>query len=165
MRKIPLVPVAILALALTPAFAMEGIARYEVHVDGLSCPFCVRGLEKRLLALPGVSNLRVDLATGLARLESKEPLLPESLDKAVRDAGFSPRGIHMSLQGTLQGSGDQPTLLIGENKALSLVGGRNFGRLQTLVAGGKRKVALSGEASQVRGRWQVSVDEVGEAHP
>ncbi len=163
MRKIDLIPAAILALAFTPACAMEGVAHYEVRVDGLSCPFCVRGLEKKLQALPSASNIKVDLATGLARLESKEALLPESLDKAVRDAGFSPRVIHMKLQGTLQGSGDRWSLELGEGKALPLSGGRSIGRLHPLAAAGKRSVILSGEATRVAGRWQLSVEEVEEA--
>lgn len=165
MKKNCLIPAAILALSFTPGYAAEGMAHYEVHVDGMSCPFCVRGLEKKLQVLPGAANVHVDLATGLARLESKGALLPESLDKAVRDAGFSPRTIRMNLQGTLQGSGDHPSLLVGEGKTLSLAGGRQFGHLQTLVAAGKRTVVLSGDASRVAGHWQLSVEEVGEPRP
>ena len=165
MRKAALLPAAILALAFTPGHAMEGMARYEVRVDGLSCPFCVRGLEKKLQALAGASHVQVDLETGRARLESRAPLLPEALDKAVRDAGFSPRAIHLTIQGILQISGDHWSLLIGEGRTLPLLGGRQFGRLQTLLEAGKRAVVLSGEASRVAGHWQLSVEEAGEARP
>lgn len=169
MKKTCLVPVAMLALAASPAHAGPGAlqetARYDVQVDGMSCPFCVRGLEKKLQALPGASNVHVDLATGLARLESRAAFPPESLDKAVRDAGFSPRAIHMNLLGTLQGPAEHPSLLFGTGKALALAGGRQFGRLQAFVAGGTRTVVLKGEASRGPGGWQLSVEDIEEARP
>ena len=29
---------------------------YQLHVDGLACPFCAYGLEKKLGAVPGVQE-------------------------------------------------------------------------------------------------------------
>lgn len=159
-----LVPAAILALPSGPVLAAEERPHYELRVDGLSCPFCVRGLEKRLLALPGASNLRVDLATGMARLESKEALPPESLDQAVRDAGFSPAAIRMSIPGVLGGSGDGPFLHIAQGKTVRLGTGPGFDRLQAMVASGRR-VVVKGEASRTGGRWVLSVEDVQEARP
>lgn len=169
MNRIILIPAAVLALSAIPAHAAPGAtqetARYDVQVDGMSCPFCVRGLEKKLRALPGAEHIHVDLAKGLARLESTAAFPPESLDKAVREAGFSPRAIHMNLQGTVQGSAEHPRILIGEGKSLALAGGRQFDRLQALVAAGTRAVVLKGEARRETGGWQLSVEGVEEVRP
>lgn len=170
MKKTCLIPAALLALSTLPAHAEPGaprrMARYEIQVDGMSCPFCVRGLEKKLQALPGASNVHVDLATGLARLESRAAFPPESLDKAVRDAGFSPRAIHVDLRGTLQGPAEHPSLLLGTGEALTLAGGPEFRRLQAFVAGGTRAVVLKGRANRgAGGGWRLSVEGIEEAQP
>ncbi|MDX1629678.1 MAG: heavy-metal-associated domain-containing protein, partial [Fulvivirga sp.] len=38
--------------------------KVKVEVDGLSCPFCAYGLEKKLKNLDGVTNIKVDIENG-----------------------------------------------------------------------------------------------------
>jgi mercuric ion binding protein len=46
----------------TNVFAGE--THFLLGVDGMSCPFCVYGIEKRLRKIDGVEDVRADLAQG-----------------------------------------------------------------------------------------------------
>ncbi len=69
--------------------------RITLRVDGLSCPFCAYGLEKKLKSFQGVSNLDIKVNDGLAAMDvrSGTMLTDDQLKKAVRDAGFTLRSI------------------------------------------------------------------------
>jgi len=69
--------------------------RYDMRVDGLACPFCAYGIEKKLKALDGVSNIKVDLDRGLVSLDMKEggKLTDEQMKKLFNDAGFTYRSM------------------------------------------------------------------------
>ncbi len=61
----------------------------EVH--GLSCPLCANNLDKELLRIPGVQDVKVDIGTGTVTLELADGAKVErsSLDSAVRRSGFT----------------------------------------------------------------------------
>lgn len=68
---------------------------YEMRVDGLACPFCVYGVEKKLKAIEGISNITVDLDKGLVKvdlIEGKE-LTDVQMKKLFNDAGFTYRSM------------------------------------------------------------------------
>jgi len=69
--------------------------KIEVEVDGLSCPFCAYGLEKKLIKLDGVKDLKIDVENGLAILIVKKEQAPDrkTIETAVKKAGFTPREI------------------------------------------------------------------------
>lgn len=69
--------------------------KITIRVDGLSCPFCAYGLEKKLKSIEGVDKLEIKVNDGLAILYLKEGAeIPESvLRKKVKEAGFTPREI------------------------------------------------------------------------
>jgi len=60
----------------------------EITVKGMSCGHCAAAVTKALEALPGVSEVRVDLATGRVIFESDNPIPPEELDRAITAAGY-----------------------------------------------------------------------------
>ena len=62
----------------------------EVTILGMSCPFCVYGVEQKLKRLDGVEELEVVLETGLAtlRLGADADVSNELLRETVKDAGF-----------------------------------------------------------------------------
>jgi len=103
-------------LALTLAFPAgsalaaepEG-ATAKVRVDGLACPFCAYGLEKKLKAVEGVTGLEIDLDEGLAIVHFAEDARVDEdvLAEKVREAGFTPRGITVEepSEGTTGGGG------------------------------------------------------------
>lgn len=66
---------------------------YELGVDGVTCPFCVYGIEKQLSKLEGIGRINTDIKNGLVLLEMKDgaTLTEESINEAVNKAGFTLR--------------------------------------------------------------------------
>tara|TARA_R110002124_G_C8970138_1_gene514983 strand:- start:3160 stop:3519 length:360 start_codon:yes stop_codon:yes gene_type:complete len=62
-----------------------------VTVNGLACPFCAYGLEKKLKKLEGVENIYIKIDEGIADIKLKEnaKLSEDEIKKAVRNAGFT----------------------------------------------------------------------------
>lgn len=79
----------------TPSAFAEG-AVLHVWVDGLACPFCAYGLEKKLKPLPGVERVRIDYRQGWVEvtLEEGARLEEAAIRRAIRAAGFTPGAIH-----------------------------------------------------------------------
>lgn len=72
-----------------------------VQVKGLACPFCVYGLEKRLKKLPGVQKVHVELGKSEADIAFApgSAVTDAEIQKAVRDAGFTPGAIRWKESG------------------------------------------------------------------
>ena len=78
-------------LAQQDAVAQEQEQRQiEVTILGMSCPFCVYGVQQKLQRLGGVDDLKVELSTGLATLTLEEgvDISNEVLKETVKEAGF-----------------------------------------------------------------------------
>ncbi len=62
----------------------------RVTILGMSCPFCAYGVEQKLKKLEGVTDLKVELESGLATITLAEEadISNELLIEAVEDAGF-----------------------------------------------------------------------------
>ena len=89
--KKPLLLVLVLSWLLSAgAWASE---RYFLEVDGLACPFCAYGIEKRLSAVDGVQSAETDIKSGVVTVtvEDGKPLTEAMAKKAVEDAGFTLR--------------------------------------------------------------------------
>ncbi len=73
----------------------EQQVRVRVRVDGLSCPFCAYGLEKKLLEIEGVNAIEISIDDGVAllTLDKDTEIAEEIIKKEVKDAGFTPREI------------------------------------------------------------------------
>lgn len=67
-------------------------ARVSIGVDGLSCPFCAYGLEKKLKNLDGVTKLEIKINDGLAILTFADSSKVDTtaIAKKVKEAGFTP---------------------------------------------------------------------------
>ncbi len=57
-------------------------------VQGMTCGHCVSAVSAEVGALPGVSNVEVDLATGIVRVTSEMPLDTVAVRAAVDEAGY-----------------------------------------------------------------------------
>ena len=70
----------------------------KVEVNGLSCPFCAYGLEKKLKELVEVEGVQIDVEAGLIFLTFKNGKHPDekTIKAAVEDAGFTPGSILFS---------------------------------------------------------------------
>ena len=81
------------ALAAVPPAPQEkgALDSFEVRVNGMACPFCTYGIEKKLRALPGAREVKVDLEAGRATFEAPAGTVSkEQVQKAIKEAGFSP---------------------------------------------------------------------------
>ncbi len=67
----------------------------SIRVDGLACPFCAYGLEKKLKKLKGMENLKISINEGKVTLNIKDgfSVSKEDIEKVVEEAGFTPRSI------------------------------------------------------------------------
>ncbi len=86
-----------LALALTWAGSAFAGEAYKLRVDGLACPFCAFGIEKKLNSLENVEAVDVDLGAGAVIVTMKDGAsLDEAMAKqAVKDAGFTLNGFDL----------------------------------------------------------------------
>jgi len=66
--------------------------KVEVRVDGLSCPFCAYGLEKKAIGIDGVDSVKIDVEKGMMTLKLKDGKMvsEEDIRKQVKKAGFTP---------------------------------------------------------------------------
>jgi len=82
-----------LFLGVTGAGAQEAKPIYKVYVDGLSCPFCTYGIEKKFSKVKGVEKIDVDLKTGstIITMAAGTTLDETTARKAVEAAGFTLR--------------------------------------------------------------------------
>lgn len=89
--KIHRISTALSLLWLTAAHAAGTV--YWLGVDGLACPFCAYGIEKRLTALEGVERVEVDIQEGRVAVTLREGarLTEGQARRAVAEAGFSLR--------------------------------------------------------------------------
>lgn len=81
------------SLAALANSAMAAPSAYQLQVDGLACPFCAYGLEKKLGEVNGVESLKTNVRDGTVTVTMKDgvPLDEASARKVVKEAGFSLR--------------------------------------------------------------------------
>ena len=72
---------------------LKGIVK--VQVDGLSCPFCAYGLEKKLKKIDGVEKIEIDVENAfvLLTIADEKSVMEKLIREKVNDAGFTPREI------------------------------------------------------------------------
>lgn len=65
----------------------------QAEIDGLSCPFCAYGLEKKLKALPAINKLDIDINKGLIQIYLKDgqKVDKKEINTKVTEAGFTLR--------------------------------------------------------------------------
>ncbi|TDC76710.1 copper chaperone [Micromonospora sp. KC606] len=58
------------------------------QVQGMTCGHCVNSVSTEVGAIPGVTDVQVDLAAGRVTVTSESPLDTESVRAAVDEAGY-----------------------------------------------------------------------------
>ena len=96
----------------TPKSAAE-IEGLQLQVDGLSCPFCALGLDKRLKQRAGLEGIQVHLKQGVteAALPHGQGLDVGKVQQAVQEAGFTLRGIKLTVIGKISRDGENFTVV------------------------------------------------------
>lgn len=94
-----------LGLTLVATGVLAAPPTYQLHVDGLTCPFCAYGLEKKLGAVPGVQGLETRIKDGAVIVTMKDGVTLDeaSAKQAVKEAGFSLRKLEQ-VQSAPQGA-------------------------------------------------------------
>ncbi len=67
--------------------AGPGVA--DIQVEGMTCASCVAHVERAIGAVPGVTSVSVNLATGKARVAADDPAAFAKLPAAVEKAGYA----------------------------------------------------------------------------
>ena len=85
MKKIFIV--TLLAISLTPAFAVTSI---KATVNGMVCAFCAQGIEKRISKMPATKAVYVDLKKKTVVVEPKDGMTldQKAIVEEVKDAGY-----------------------------------------------------------------------------
>jgi copper chaperone len=60
----------------------------EIKVKGMSCGHCAAAVTRALLGLPGVSEVKVDLASGRVTYQSAGPVPAEAVARVIKTAGY-----------------------------------------------------------------------------
>ncbi len=139
-----------LAFPLTP---QAEFTEAELRVDGMACPFCAFGIEKKLRGVDGVRDLEVLLDEGVIELgfEADSPATVRSLDEAVKNAGFTLGVLRLTVRGTLVPD-SSPTLDAGRAGRFLLLE-KSDGRLRPIVADTEERIrkASGGGVVMIRG--------------
>ena len=77
------------------AAAFAAGTEYQLRVDGLACPYCAYGIEKKLKKTEGVEKIDIDINNGVVRVNVAEgvKLTEAQMAKLINDAGFTLRGM------------------------------------------------------------------------
>ena len=78
-----------------PTAALADGTQYRMRVDGLACPYCAYGIEKKLNEIEGVEKIDVDLNQGLVLVDVADgiKLSEEQMTRLFKDAGFTYRSM------------------------------------------------------------------------
>ncbi|MFI9811177.1 heavy-metal-associated domain-containing protein [Saccharothrix variisporea] len=68
------------------------MAESTFTVVGMTCGHCVASVTEEVSAIAGVSDVAVDLPTGLVTVTSAQPLAEAEVRAAVEEAGYSLAG-------------------------------------------------------------------------
>ena len=70
-------------------------SHYSLQVDGLACPFCAYGIEKKLSTIKGLKVVSVDVEQGRisVTLPNGTTLSEHQARDKIQQAGFTLRGI------------------------------------------------------------------------
>ncbi|HEY2063066.1 heavy-metal-associated domain-containing protein [Amycolatopsis sp. NBC_01480] len=61
-------------------------------VSGMSCGHCAQSVTEELSAVPGVTEVSVDVETGRVTVKSTEALAEDAVRAAVEEAGYTYEG-------------------------------------------------------------------------
>ncbi len=152
--------VALTVCVLVPLSSRAELLEAELEVNGMACPFCAFGIEKKLRAIEGVQDLTVFLDEGRIDLvfSPENGASVSDIEAAVKEAGFKLSGLQLGVRGTLARDTDTPILDAGRNLRFLLLDGKNDGA--PLVGEALEKLRASAESGVVvvNGTAQGKVD-------
>lgn len=94
--------------------AQKQVDTFMIQVDGLGCPFCAYGLEKKFKELKGIKNLKIDIETGdfSFTYPAEKALTMVAAAEQVKKAGYTPISTKIiRADGKIESSGDSKVYL------------------------------------------------------
>lgn len=84
--------IGLLAFAQANAQSNKERDQFEVQVDGLGCPFCAYGLEKKFKEFKGIKDIAIDIETGdfSFNYPADKALTMDAVLAQVEKAGYTP---------------------------------------------------------------------------
>ncbi len=76
----------------TSIYSQQSYDKFEVQVDGLGCPFCAYGLEKKFKEFKGIREVKIDIETGQFSFAypTDKALALKAVEDQVKKAGYTP---------------------------------------------------------------------------
>jgi copper chaperone CopZ len=122
--------------------------KWTVGVDGVGCPFCAYGLEKKLGAVPGVTSFHFRFVDAEIDIEAARgaTVTPDALADAVDKAGFGLRSL------VIVGSG---AVVTGSDGKVLKIGGLSLPLLD--YDGPEGTATVRGELERSNGQWHIRI--------
>ena len=174
MRFLALISIAVWLLVGRSIPAQAEVQSMTVTVDGLACPFCAFGLEKKLKKVEGVEQLEIDVDAGEAILTvapgtrlgassgaggNPTPGLVPRVKEAVVEAGFTPRDLRSTVEGNIvHTDGTMRLSVSGTGEILLLEEDSPISELQRFA--GDHPVQVLGTLHTEPTNLRMSVDEI-----
>lgn len=64
------------------------MATVTYTVSGMTCGHCAQSVREEVSELPGVTDVAVDVPTGVVTVTSEQPLSEDQMRAAVTEAGY-----------------------------------------------------------------------------
>ncbi len=129
----------------------KGVDQITAKVDGLGCPFCAYGLEKKMKEFKGIKKMKIDIETGILTFNfpSSEMLSIEKIEAQVNKAGYTPINIEIKrMDGTLETSKqDTKVADVGDLKTIKFFVAGNCGMCKSRIEKAAKEVAGVQEAT------------------
>lgn len=96
---------------------------FTVQVDGLGCPFCAYGLEKKFKELKGIKNVKIEMETGIMNFEypTDKKLSIEQVENQVEKAGYTPVSVSIiRVDGTIEKTEDPNHKELAEGASIQI---------------------------------------------
>jgi len=96
--KFSLIKTSLLLITITLIWSSSSFSagtQYNMRVDGLACPFCAYGIEKKFTKTEGVDSVDIDLLKGLVIVKTREgkTFKEEKLKEIINDSGFTLKSV------------------------------------------------------------------------
>lgn len=151
MKKTIIATVVITLMTVFSANAQKQMDKFMVQVDGLGCPFCAYGLEKKFKEFRGIRNVKIDIETGdfSFTYPAEKALTMNAVIEQVDKAGYTPISSKIErANGKIENSEDGKVVLNPENlisKEVYVAG--NCEQCRARIENAAKRINGVGEAS------------------
>ncbi|MBN4050162.1 hypothetical protein JYT28_00240 [Desulfobulbus sp. AH-315-M07] len=140
-------------VAAEPSAAITG----SVQVNGLTCPICVAGLQKKLRSIAWVQSANVFIDDGRADFTVRSGTAPdiEQLRATVKRGGFTARRVTLTATGRVERA-DSEVWLVSNGARIAIEAGSKRTELLRKL-GSSRRVRVTGTAETRGNNTELSI--------